>query len=173
MVEGVGSELLCDSRSTPLAPDPTSRSRDKRSITARLGSAGKRGFPMSGKRVRFVMAKAEVPFDLVRLGINDHSVLVVYGAVDILTSPKLHEALTELVEEDEEAVLLDLANVTFVDSSGLGTIVTADRHMRSRGRQLRLVAVPESCIRLFEVTGLSDRFHVFADRDSALIGTLP
>lgn len=116
------------------------------------------------------MAKEEVPFDLVRLEIDLRPVLVVYGAVDIMTSPKLHEAFTALAEENNEAVLLDLANVTFIDSSGLGTIVVADRNLGNRGQQLRLVAIPDFGIRLLEVTGLADRFHVFADRDSALIG---
>ena len=59
----------------------------------------------------------ETAFDLVRLDVGGHPVLFVYGEVDALTSPRLHEQLSALIAEGQSTVLVDLANVTFIDSS--------------------------------------------------------
>ena len=51
------------------------------------------------------------PFDLVRLEVDGHPVLVVYGELDVVTSPRLHEALSEVINARASAVLVDMANV--------------------------------------------------------------
>jgi anti-sigma B factor antagonist len=107
------------------------------------------------------------PFDLVRMDVEGHPVLVVYGELDVLTSPRLHEAISLVVSEKPAVFLIDMANVTFIDSSALGTLVSAHRHMAEGGGELRLVAVSPTSARVFEVAGLSERFQLFPDMDSA------
>lgn len=102
-----------------------------------------------------------VEFDLVRTSIADHPTLVVYGEVDVVTSPRLHEALEQLLEDGPSLVLVDMANVTFIDSSGLGALVVADRHLEERGSELRLVALSPRVTSVLEAAGLTDRFQTF------------
>jgi anti-sigma B factor antagonist len=108
-----------------------------------------------------------VPFDLVRIDIEGHPVLVVYGELDLMTSPRLHDAVTQILAERPRIVLIDLANVTFLDSTALGTLVVAQRHVADSGAELRLVAVAPQPAKIFEVTGLADRFNIFPDAQSA------
>ncbi len=113
---------------------------------------------------------ASPPFDLVRMDVAGHPLLVVYGELDVMTTPRLHETLELVIAEQPSAVLLDLANCSFLDSTALGALVVAQRHLQDRGGELRLVAVPEAIARVFEMTGLTERFRIYADTDSA---TLP
>ncbi|HVB05541.1 MAG TPA: STAS domain-containing protein [Acidimicrobiales bacterium] len=106
-------------------------------------------------------------FDLVRVDVSGHPVLLVYGELDVMTTPRLHEALEQVVAEEPSNVLIDLANVTFLDSTALGALVVAHRHMQDRGGELRLVAVPPAVAKVFDMTGLTERFHIYADADSA------
>jgi anti-sigma B factor antagonist len=115
----------------------------------------------------------ETDFNLVRMDFGGHPVLFVYGEIDILTSPRLHEALSALISEEPKTVLVDLANVTFIDSSGLTALVVAHRHLEDAGGELRLVSVPDSVGKLFEIAGLDQRFRIFPSVEHATGGAAP
>lgn len=108
-----------------------------------------------------------VGFDLARMEYGGHPVVFVYGEIDVLTTPRLHETLQEVIAESPSSLLVDLANVTFIDSTGLGALVVAHRHLEERGGKLRLVSVPPPVAQILEVTGLTNRFEVYADIDAA------
>lgn len=76
------------------------------------------------------------------------------GEVDLTTVARLATVLHDAIEHTGDLVELDLEQVTFIDSSGVGAIVVADRLARSLGR--RLVIGPRSIFvtRVFEVAGL-------------------
>lgn len=106
-------------------------------------------------------------FDLVRMEYGEHPALFVYGEIDVMTAPRLHETLEEMIAEEPATLLVDLANVTFIDSTGLGTLVVAHRHLEERGGHLRLVSVPANVVQVLEVTGLVNRFNIFPDMEAA------
>lgn len=112
------------------------------------------------------MAEAvEIPFDLARIDMDGQSTLVVYGELDIMSSPKLHEALSSIIGEGPRTVLVDLANVTFIDSSGLGALVAAERRLRASGERLRVVAASTQTAKVIGMTGLSDRFDLHVETE--------
>ena len=96
-----------------------------------------------------------------------HPVVFVYGEIDVMTAPRLHETLAEVIAESPTSLLVDLANVTFIDSTGLGALVVAHRHLEERGGHLRLVSVPPTVAKILAVTGLTSRFDVDPDMDVA------
>jgi anti-sigma B factor antagonist len=104
----------------------------------------------------------ETQFDLVRMDVGGHPVLFVYGELDVLTAPLLHEALTAMTAEGETTVFVDLANVTFIDSTGLTALVVGHRHFDEAGGELRLVSVTPVIANLFAITGLDERFGIDA-----------
>jgi len=104
----------------------------------------------------------EIPFELVLMEVGDHPVLFVYGEVDVLTAPLLHEALSTMMADGETSVFVDLANVTFIDSTGLTALVVAHRHLDEAGGELRLVSVPPTIANLFALVGLDERFGIDA-----------
>jgi anti-sigma B factor antagonist len=85
------------------------------------------------------------------------------GDLDIVTSDDVKRDLAHLVDAGHVALALDLADVGFVDSSGLGVLVAIHRHAESNGGSLVLRAVPPQVQRLFDITRLADLLTVDGD----------
>lgn len=96
------------------------------------------------------------------------SVVSAEGEVDVSTAPALRQRLYELPESAK--VVVDLSEVTFLDSTGLGVLVAALKRVRESdaGGDLRLVVTRPQVSKVLEVTGLSTVFSVFSSLDEAL-----
>ncbi len=93
--------------------------------------------------------------DLTTAEVSQGRILVrARGEVDLTTAPELATVMRDAIGRTEAQVELDLEQVTFIDSSGVGAIVVADRLAKSVNRQL--VIGPRSIFvaRVFEVAGL-------------------
>jgi anti-sigma B factor antagonist len=88
------------------------------------------------------------------------------GEIDIASVPVLDAKLRELRESGFDRVLLDLREVTFMDSTGLRLILAWDDEARRDGLELRLLAGPPTVQRLFELTGVLGRLQ-FVDPPGA------
>ena len=82
------------------------------------------------------------------------------GEIDAGTVHGFDEAVTEAASLASHLVI-DLAQVTFVDSSGLGGLIVARRSARNRGGSVSLVAAPPSVHRLLGSTQLHDAFPTY------------
>jgi len=79
------------------------------------------------------------------------------GELDIATAPEVEAALRDAAGEPAAGpCVLDLRALTFMDSSGLRTILSANGAARRGGRQLRIVAGPPAVQRVFEICGVTD-----------------
>ena len=79
-------------------------------------------------------------------------VLALEGEFDLAAAPDMREQLERAHADAARGVVLDLAEVTFLDSSALRELLRADAALRTRGAQLLLVAVPAPVARLLELT---------------------
>jgi anti-anti-sigma factor len=71
------------------------------------------------------------------------------------------------VEADgHELIVLDLSGLTFLDSTGLRTIVTADQRARRAGRRVVVLKGPETVHRVFTITRLDERLEMVDDAGS-------
>jgi len=85
------------------------------------------------------------------------------GEVDVYTAPKLKEGLVSLIGEGCTNLVIDLEGVSFIDSSGLGVLVSALRRARERDGAVRIVCTRENILKIFRITGLDKVFPVFTD----------
>src|SRR4051794_3637205 len=85
------------------------------------------------------------------------SVIEVRGEVEIATVEPLRAALAE-VQNAKGPVVVDLRAVTLLDSSGLATLLNAQRRLTRAGRKLSLIVVPGPVARVLEVTRLDTTF---------------
>ena len=99
---------------------------------------------------------------------DDWTVLEVKGEVDLYTSPALRERIVELVEEGQIRVIVDLQEVGFLDSSGLGALVGALKRVNERGGRLMLVCPEGSPLKVLTITGLDKIFPIHSSLDEAL-----
>ena len=95
-------------------------------------------------------------------------VVTVHGEIDVHTGPALRDHLLSAFAQGEGAVTVDLSQVSFLDSSGLGVLVTAHKRARSVGGELRIAACTPPVATIFQITALDRAFSVFPTLESAL-----
>jgi anti-sigma B factor antagonist len=107
---------------------------------------------------------APTRFDVRRVDHPLGVVLILGGELDLTTGPVLQEQLDHAVRSSA-AVVIDLAGVAFIDSSGLRVLVRAEQELRAAGGQLVLLGGSRAVYRVFELTGL-DRYFEWCDSPS-------
>ena len=95
-------------------------------------------------------------------------VLEIGGEIDVYTAPQLRERLIALVEAGDRQVIVDLARVEFLDSTGLGVLVGALKRLRGVEGELTLVCAQERLLKIFRITGLDRVFRLFESVDAAV-----
>lgn len=85
------------------------------------------------------------------------------GEIDVYTAPNLKTALVEVIEGGCVNIVVDLDGVSFIDSSGLGVLVSALRRARERDGAVRIVCTRDNILKIFRITGLDKVFPVFSD----------
>src|SRR5699024_7432990 len=78
------------------------------------------------------------------------------GEIDVYTAPELKEKLLPLTEESGNDVQIDLANTTYLDSTGLGVFISAYKSTKEHQSHMELIHVKDRVLRLFKVTGLDE-----------------
>jgi anti-anti-sigma factor len=77
------------------------------------------------------------------------------GELDIATAPVIEERLLQAEQDATPEILVDLENVTFMDSSGIHAFKRAADRASVTGREFGLVKAPEVVLRLLQITGTS------------------
>ncbi len=85
---------------------------------------------------------------------GDHAVLRLVGELDLATAPRLRDQIVSVVNGGVTHLVLDLARLDFIDSSGLSVLVVAFKRLRERDGELRLRSVPAQALRVLEISGL-------------------
>lgn len=88
-------------------------------------------------------------------------VLSVRGEIDVSTAPELRDRLLGVAQEGHSTVVVDLSEVTFLDSTALGVLVSGLKRFRAAGGNLRLVVTGRSVSKVLEITGLIEVFPIF------------
>ncbi len=87
------------------------------------------------------------------------------GLLDGSTANQVRAQISDCLQDQPDIILLDLKDVTFIDSSGLGSLVSALKMVRSRGAKLFICSIGEQIKILFELTSMDRVFKVYADRE--------
>ncbi|GAA4082606.1 STAS domain-containing protein [Nonomuraea soli] len=103
--------------------------------------------------------------DTLTITIDRHGYIVIIrlrGELDMVTAPSLRDCLTlALIEFESPMVVIDAAELTFCDSSGLSALLSGTSLTEAAGGSLVLSAVNGHLRRLLHLTGLSERFQIF------------
>jgi anti-anti-sigma factor len=82
--------------------------------------------------------------------------LVLGGDLDMAARFKAEQALDDLLSTPLEQLVVDLGEVTFVDSTGMGLVLEVHDRARAEGFKLRLLRGPDEVQRVFELAGVAD-----------------
>jgi anti-sigma B factor antagonist len=96
------------------------------------------------------------------------SILTLRGEVDVYTAPRLRQAIVDLIDDGSPLVVVDMGNVDFLDSTGLGVLVEGLKRARARASDLAIVATQDKILKIFDITGLNKAFAIFGSVDDAV-----
>jgi anti-sigma B factor antagonist len=94
------------------------------------------------------------------------STVALAGELDLSTIPRMEVPLLEQLEQ-RPAVLVDLSELEFIDSSGIGVLIQAFQGANGTPKGL-LIAAGSPVDRIFRIAGISEALPVFTDREHAL-----
>ncbi len=98
---------------------------------------------------------------------QDACVVDVRGEIDLSTVPVFKDALGAATEKGSH-VIINMTDVTYMDSSGFGTLLSAKKKLRSNGGSIHLVGCNEVIARMLHITRLNTIFNLHASEDDAL-----
>src|SRR5215472_10066543 len=106
---------------------------------------------------------------LTPMNVGDVTLVEAAGRITLGDSvTQLRDQIRELLDEGRVKILLNLANVTYIDSSGIGELVTAYSRVKRQGGTLKLLKLTQRIRDLLQITKLSTVFEVFEDEEKAL-----
>lgn len=101
---------------------------------------------------------------------DDTLVFKLRGSLDLATAPTVRAALLDATEKGQHSLIVDLSQVEFLDSTGLGTLIGAHRRAAEHGGSLRVVVNDGPIARLLNITGLIRVLAVYHSLEDARSG---
>lgn len=90
------------------------------------------------------------------------------GILDGTQAEAFRQEVDAALDEGADTLLIDLKNITFVDSSGLGILVVVLKKVRACNKEMYVCSINEQVKMLFELTSMDRVFEVLPDRDAFL-----
>jgi anti-sigma B factor antagonist len=95
------------------------------------------------------------------------------GEADVHSAGHLRDRLTSRIDAGSKSVILDLSQLGFIDSTGLGALVAARNHAEEHNADLKLVCASERLLKLFRITGLVEVFAIYGSVAQAVQAGTP
>jgi anti-sigma B factor antagonist len=100
------------------------------------------------------VAQQKVEIDITEA--DDYRVLRPNGDLDVYTVGSLRDAIGTMIEQETPRIVVDLDQVPFMDSSGLGALMGGVRRLREAGGDLAIACTREQHLKLFAITGFGE-----------------
>jgi anti-sigma B factor antagonist len=104
----------------------------------------------------------------VREAQGDTYVVDLNGEIDVYTSPKVKDAVGDLIDKGHYNLIINLEKVRYIDSTGLGVLIGGLKRVREHGGTVNLVCTNPQIKKIFDITGLVKIFGIYDDEDAAM-----
>jgi anti-anti-sigma factor len=95
-------------------------------------------------------------------------VLPLKGEIDLHVSPSVTASLNAMIEKKPRRLVVDLSDVTYIDSAGLAALIQAMQKVEGYGGKFLLAGLQETVRSIFEISRLDQVFQIFPDVHAAL-----
>ena len=130
----------------------------------RCGLTGEAGLPP-----RHRMTEVRPELQVIEESVDQTTqVFALRGELDVGTVAQLAQPLRDVIASGKRAVVVDLVELTFMDSTGLMVLLNGLRRLIREGGRLALACTNPTVLRIFEITGTDSTFTIVADREAAL-----
>ena len=99
---------------------------------------------------------------------QESNVLPLDGEIDLHVSPEVAKSLRTMTESKPKRLVVDLTNVTYLDSSGLAVLIEGMQNVQKYGGKFGLAGVQEDVKHVFDIARLDQVFEIYPDVDTAL-----
>ena len=96
------------------------------------------------------------------------NVLPLKGEIDLHVSPIVTASLNAMIEKKPDRMVIDLSDVSYIDSAGLAALIQAMQKVEAYGGKFFLVGLQETVRSIFEISRLDQVFQIFPDTNTAL-----
>ncbi len=94
--------------------------------------------------------------------VGNHKVVRVIGDVDLYNVGDLKRSVFELIDEgDTNSLVIDMASVNYIDSSGVGALVAAHKKMKTQGGKFGLLSLTEDVLNILKLATLDQFFKIY------------
>ncbi len=100
---------------------------------------------------------------------DDNTVVLLKGELDAYHSIKFKERMIELIRSDSQKILVDMNELTYIDSAGLGALVSLLKRASENSKELRLFGLKGNVKKVFELTRLNMVFKIFDTFEEAVL----
>lgn len=100
--------------------------------------------------------------------IDGMKVLDVAGEIDVYTAPQFKDAVNSIINSGEKHLIINMADVTYMDSSGFGTLLSAVKRIRPQGGTVNLVKCNSAIDRILRITRLNTVFATYDNVSDAI-----
>ncbi|OHD63857.1 MAG: hypothetical protein A2176_12140 [Spirochaetes bacterium RBG_13_51_14] len=100
--------------------------------------------------------------------IGDHKVIQVSGEVDLYNVSELKKALFSITDGRHFSVIVDMKNVNYMDSSGIGALVAGQKKMRAHNGRFALMNIHEDVLNILKLATLDKFFKIYDTEDEIL-----
>lgn len=94
----------------------------------------------------------------------------VQGEIDVYTSPKVKEIINELIDKGNYNLMINLEEVRYIDSTGLGVLIGALKRVREHNGNITLICTNPQIKKIFNITGLVKIFGIYKSEEEAAAG---
>lgn len=102
--------------------------------------------------------------------IDNVPIVSVSGRIDATTSKDLESILSDLIDRNKLEIVLDLEGVTYISSVGLRVLLAAQKKVRPKKGDIKLVSLQPFVREVFEMTGFNRLFKIHSNQSEALSG---
>jgi anti-sigma B factor antagonist len=100
--------------------------------------------------------------------IKGHKILTLSGEIDVYSAPQFKQAVMTVLEGTEQHLIIDMYNVRYLDSAGLGILVGALKRLRPDGGTVNLIGCKPTVERILHLTKLSSLILLHKNLEDAL-----
>lgn len=100
--------------------------------------------------------------------VNCTKIVEVAGEIDVYTAPQFKDAVNTVMASGQKHLIVDMEKVTYMDSSGFATLLSATRRLRPQGGTVNLVKCSGAIDRILRITRLNTIFGIYDSAEDAL-----
>ena len=99
---------------------------------------------------------------------QDVDIVTIGGRLVMADAAEARSSFNKIIADNAKKLVVDLSEITFIDTSGLSVLISAYKMVRAKGGRMVLCGIPANVRMLLELTRLNEIFELFASTEAAL-----